>query len=66
MRDEAFAYDPTSEQKVVREHNQRLEDESQAEMDIRVSGPTFAESQQRLASALDMFTQRLRPHLEQK
>ncbi len=57
MRDEAFAYDPTSEQKVVREHNQRLEDESQAEMDIRVSGPTFAEGYNRLAAMINAYTE---------
>ena len=35
--------------------------EPDSEMDIRVSGPTFAEGQARLAAALNRLTELLRP-----
>lgn len=39
--------------------------EPQDEQDRRVSGPTFAEAQTRLARALDRFSESMKPHLEE-
>jgi hypothetical protein len=55
MNDEDFSYDPATERDVVREHNARLEEESQLEQDRRSSG-TYAEGAERLARILDALT----------